>query len=314
MTRFLMALAAFGAAALVLTVAPGSGTPGSPVGRERAVHERRRQLADDGRRLPGTAGLTGPGGGDLPRGAVQREPLRVVARGQARYRGPRRHVEVLLRQVLDLLHVLPRRVPDSRAGRRRATTRSRATTASRPARRRCRRAGPTRPTPTPTSTPRAASTRRCCRSTRSSTQSRLHPDGEIDISYSDDLGRHWVKGNGGVPLEPPNNASAKQVGHVEDKQWIAVNHIVGNRFQDHVYAAWAVFNGNGGGIKVRMAVSRDRGQTFAKAVTISPPSAGRRGRHLRLPGDRRGGQPLRLGRVVPAERRLADDLRRALDR
>jgi hypothetical protein len=103
---------------------------------------------------------------------------------------------------------------------------------------------------------------------------KLHPDGEIDVSYSDDLGRHWVKGNGGVPLEPPNNASAKQAGHVEDKQWVAVNHIVGNRFQDHVYAAWAVFNGSssGQGIKVRMAVSRDRGQSFAKAVTITPPS------------------------------------------
>jgi hypothetical protein len=103
---------------------------------------------------------------------------------------------------------------------------------------------------------------------------KLHPDGEIDMSYSDDLGRHWVKGNGGVPLEPPNNASAKQAGHVEDKQWVAVNHIPGNRFQDHVYAAWAVFNGspNGTGIKVRMAVSRDRAQTFAKPVTITPPS------------------------------------------
>jgi hypothetical protein len=103
---------------------------------------------------------------------------------------------------------------------------------------------------------------------------KLHPDGEIDISYSDDMGRHWVKGNGGVPLEPPNSASAKQAGHVEDKQWVAVNHIVGNQFQDHVYAAWAVFNGSssGGGIKVRMAVSRDRGQTFDKAVTITPPS------------------------------------------
>jgi hypothetical protein len=98
----------------------------------------------------------------------------------------------------------------------------------------------------------------------------LHPDGEIDLSYSDDLGRHWVKGNGGVPLEPPNNASAKQSGHVEDKQWVAVNHLVGNAFQDHVYAAWAVFNGKG--TKVRLAVSRDRGQSFAKAVTISPPS------------------------------------------
>ena len=99
---------------------------------------------------------------------------------------------------------------------------------------------------------------------------RLHPDGEIDLSYSDDLGRHWVKGNGGQPLEPPNNASARQAGHVEDKQWVAVNHIVGNRYQDHVYAAWAVFNGSG--TKVRMAVSRDRGQTFDKAVTITPPS------------------------------------------
>src|SRR6266498_2697188 len=101
---------------------------------------------------------------------------------------------------------------------------------------------------------------------------KLHPDGEIDMSYSDDMGRHWVKGNGGRPLEPSNNASAKQIGHVEDKQWVAVNHIVGNINQDHVYAAWAVFNGNGGGIKVRMAVSRDRGQTFDKAVTITPPS------------------------------------------
>ncbi len=100
--------------------------------------------------------------------------------------------------------------------------------------------------------------------------SRLHPDGEIDVSFSDDLGRHWVKGNGGQALEPPNNASARQVGHVEDKQWIAVNHIAGNVNQDHVYAAWSVFNGKS--TKVRMAVSRDRGLTFGKAVTISPPA------------------------------------------
>jgi hypothetical protein len=110
---------------------------------------------------------------------------------------------------------------------------------------------------------------------------RLHPDGEIDMSYSDDLGRHWVKGNGGRALEPPNNASALQLGHVEDKQWVAVNHIVGNKFQDHVYAAWAVFNGQS--IKVRMAVSRDRGQTFDKAVTISTPSQVSRGATYVLP-------------------------------
>jgi len=103
---------------------------------------------------------------------------------------------------------------------------------------------------------------------------KLHPDGEIDVSYSDDLGRHWVKGNGGVALEPPNNASAKQAGHVEDKQWVAVNHILGNVNQDHVFAVWAVDNGSaaGAGAKVRMAVSRDRGATFDKGVTIGPPS------------------------------------------
>ena len=100
--------------------------------------------------------------------------------------------------------------------------------------------------------------------------SRLHPDGEIDVSYSDDMGRHWVKGNGGRPLEPSNNASARQAGHVEDKQWIAVNHIPGDEFQDHVYAAWAVFNGSA--TKVRIAVSRDRAATFDKAVTLSQPS------------------------------------------
>jgi hypothetical protein len=101
-------------------------------------------------------------------------------------------------------------------------------------------------------------------------KSPLHPDGAIDMSFSDDMGQHWVKGNGGQDLEQSPNASARQVGHVEDKQWVAVNHIFGNQFQDHVYAAWSVFDGKA--IKIRMAVSRDRGVTFDRAVTISPPS------------------------------------------
>jgi hypothetical protein len=99
---------------------------------------------------------------------------------------------------------------------------------------------------------------------------KLHPDGAIDMSYSDDLGAHWVKGNGGRDLEQAPNASAKQAGHVEDKQWVAVNAIPGNRYQDHVYALWSVFNSNT--TKIRIAVSRDRGQTFSKAVTITSPS------------------------------------------
>src|SRR5215468_2795611 len=102
-------------------------------------------------------------------------------------------------------------------------------------------------------------------------KSTLHPDGEIDVSFSDDMGQHWVKGNGGVPLEPPNHASARQLGHVEDKQWIAVNGIPGNRFQDHVYSTWDVINGPAT-TKIRVAVSRDRGLSFSKVITLTSPS------------------------------------------
>jgi hypothetical protein len=98
----------------------------------------------------------------------------------------------------------------------------------------------------------------------------LHPNSNIAISYSDDLGRHWVTGNGGRPLEHAPNWSSLSFGFVEDKQWVAVNHIPGNRYQDHVYAAWAIYNGNT--TKIRVAVSRDRGQTFSKAVTITKPN------------------------------------------
>jgi hypothetical protein len=101
-------------------------------------------------------------------------------------------------------------------------------------------------------------------------KSTLHPDGAIDVSYSDDMGQHWVKGNGGQDLEQSPNASARQAGHVEDKQWIAVNAIAGNKDQDHVYAMWSVFNSST--TKIRIAVSRDRGQTFSKAVTVTAPS------------------------------------------
>src|SRR5215217_6325678 len=99
----------------------------------------------------------------------------------------------------------------------------------------------------------------------------LHPNGAIDLSYSDDLGLHWIKGNGGEDLEPNNNQTSLAFGHVEDKQWVAVNHFVGTRFQDHVYAAWTTFNGAAGNGKIRLAVSADRGLTFRKAITITAP-------------------------------------------
>lgn len=97
----------------------------------------------------------------------------------------------------------------------------------------------------------------------------LHPNGAIDVSYSDDLGRTWTKGNGGRDLELSPNSTTLTFGRVEDKQWVAVNHIPDNVNQDHVYAAWAVFNGFT--VNVKLAVSRDRGQTFSKPVTLTPP-------------------------------------------
>ena len=98
----------------------------------------------------------------------------------------------------------------------------------------------------------------------------LHPNSNIAISYSDDLGQHWVKGNGGEPLEHAPNWSSLSFGFVEDKQWVAVNHFPGNRYQDHVYAAWAVYNGST--TKINLAVSKDRGQTFTKRATVTRPN------------------------------------------
>ena len=98
----------------------------------------------------------------------------------------------------------------------------------------------------------------------------LHPDGAIMLSYSDDHGATWTTGNGGTPLEQNPNASSFQFGFVEDKQWVAVNHYADSPFRDHVYATWDVINGTT--VKLRMAVSRDRGQTFSTAQTIASAS------------------------------------------
>jgi hypothetical protein len=100
--------------------------------------------------------------------------------------------------------------------------------------------------------------------------SKLHPDGAIYLSYSDDMGKHWTSGNGGQALRNGSNSSAKQLGDVADKQWVAVNNIVGSPNQDHVYAMWSVFEDNN--TKIDIAVSRDRGLTFSKAVTVTAPS------------------------------------------
>jgi hypothetical protein len=98
----------------------------------------------------------------------------------------------------------------------------------------------------------------------------LHPDGAIYISYSDDMGKHWTTGNGGQPLANLSNATAKQLGDVVDKQWVAVNDVATSPFKDHVYALWSTFEDKN--TKIDIAVSRDRGQTFSKPVTITAPS------------------------------------------
>jgi hypothetical protein len=98
----------------------------------------------------------------------------------------------------------------------------------------------------------------------------LHPNSNVGIVYSDDLGRTWVKGNGGESLEHEPNWTSKSLGFVEDKQWVAVDHFATSRFRDRVYAAWAIFNGSS--TKIKFTFSSDRGATFRKPVTLTSPS------------------------------------------
>jgi hypothetical protein len=97
----------------------------------------------------------------------------------------------------------------------------------------------------------------------------LHPNGAIDMSFSDNLGASWVKGNGGNDLELSPNESSLSFGHFEDKQWVAVDESSVSRFRDSVYATWSLFNGFS--VEVRFAFSRDHGQTFSPATTITLP-------------------------------------------
>jgi hypothetical protein len=99
----------------------------------------------------------------------------------------------------------------------------------------------------------------------------LNPNGEITASFSDDLGATWTTGNGGKALEMVPNSSSFSF-HFEDKQWIAVNHFLGSKFQDHVYSVWDLGNSGGNATEVREATSRDRGLTFSPAQTVGSAS------------------------------------------
>jgi hypothetical protein len=101
----------------------------------------------------------------------------------------------------------------------------------------------------------------------------LHPNGAISGDFSDDLGKTWTRSKGADKfgyIEFLNNQTSLATGGFEDKQWVAANHFATTKYRDHVYAMWAIFNGQG--IKLRLAVSRDRGATYSMPVTISSPS------------------------------------------
>jgi hypothetical protein len=101
----------------------------------------------------------------------------------------------------------------------------------------------------------------------------LHPNGAISGDYTDDLGRTWHRSQGWDKfgyIEFLNNQTSLAVGGFEDKQWVAANAVATSKYRDHVYAMWAIFDGQG--IKLREAVSRDRGLTYSRPVTITSPS------------------------------------------
>jgi hypothetical protein len=101
----------------------------------------------------------------------------------------------------------------------------------------------------------------------------LHPNGAISGDYSDDLGRTWHRSQGWDKfgyIEFLNNQTSLAVGGFEDKQWVAANPVTTSPYRDHVYAMWAIFDGQG--IKLREAVSRDRGLTYSRPTTITSPS------------------------------------------
>jgi hypothetical protein len=98
----------------------------------------------------------------------------------------------------------------------------------------------------------------------------FHPDAAVGVVYSDNLGKTWVKGNGGEFLHHVPNQSSKTVGDVEDKQWIAVNHFLGTPTEDDVFVAWTVFNGFTSVIEY--SISHDRGQTFTSPRKLTVPA------------------------------------------
>src|SRR5690242_217661 len=75
------------------------------------VHQPGGELADDRGRLSGAVGADFPEPGHVPGRHLRLQPFRVVDRGQAGHREPGRQLEVLLRELLEVLRLLPRLLP-----------------------------------------------------------------------------------------------------------------------------------------------------------------------------------------------------------
>ncbi len=115
------------------------------------------------------------------------------------------------------------------------TPRSPATTASRPGRRRCRRAGRTTPTRTSTSTHRAARTRRRCRSTRTG-RTCTRTAGSVSCTATTSGGTGSV-GNGGQLLDHLSNSTRLSPGRrrrqaVDCRQSRTREPVPGSRLRD----------------------------------------------------------------------------------
>ena len=119
----------------------------------------------------------------------------------------------------------------------------------------------------------------------------LHPNSAIDAL----LQRRPGPALGHGQRRPRPGAVAERIehvtfGHVEDKQWVAVNDIAGQVNADHVYAMWTVFNGSGREDHGR-GLARPRRRPSRRPSTLSHPSATTPGEHVRLPVRRRGRRP-----------------------
>jgi hypothetical protein len=96
------------------------------------------------------------------------------------------------------------------------------------------------------------------------------PNGDVYAVWSDDGGRTWHRGNKGGAVEPGPEFSVDAASYL-DKPWIAANQNRHSRWRDHVYGAWVLFTAKGA--EIHTAVSRNRGASWSRPLTVPTPQA-----------------------------------------